>query len=60
MTVLDRLVQRNPLLAHGPRAHRTGIALPGDVAAESHRRRRRPMDVDAPRVHLGPEHRSAA
>jgi hypothetical protein len=57
--VLDRLVARNPLLGYGPRPHRTGIALT-ENAPTAVRRRRRPADVDAPRVHLGPEHRSAA
>ena len=56
--LIDRLVKRNPLLGYGPRAHRTGIALIED--APTARRRRRPLDVDAPRVHLGREHRSAA
>jgi hypothetical protein len=51
-TVLDRLVQRNPLLGFGPRAHHTGIVLPGEAPAPT-RARRRPRDVDAPRVHLG-------
>lgn len=55
--VLDRLVHRNPLLGFGPRPHRTGIALVEDAPTAT---RRRPADVDAPRVHLGPEHRSAA
>lgn len=58
--VLDRLVKRNPLLGHGPRAHRTGIVLIEDAPTATARRRRRPLDVDAPRVHLGREHRPAA
>ena len=53
-TVLDLIVKRNPLLAHGPRTHGTGIALavPAPTAP-----RRRAADVDAPRIHLGREHR---
>lgn len=27
---LAAFVDRNPLLAHGPRSHATGIAVPGD------------------------------
>jgi hypothetical protein len=50
--VLDRLVKRNPLLAHGTRTHSTGIALPTELPAAP-ARRRTPRDVDAPRVHLG-------
>jgi hypothetical protein len=52
-TVLDLIVKRNPLLAHGPRTHGTGIQLAAPAPAP----RRRAADVDAPRIHLGPEHR---
>jgi hypothetical protein len=48
--VLDRLIQSNPLLAHGVRTHSTGVALPTAATAPSRRARR---DVDAPKVHLG-------
>lgn len=47
--VLDRLIQSNPLLAHGPRTHGTGVALPAQTAPK----RRARWDVDAPKVHLG-------
>jgi hypothetical protein len=57
-TVLDRLVRRNPLLAHGPRTHSTGIALPAERPTASTRRHVR-WDVDAPRVHLGHAGRAA-
>jgi hypothetical protein len=50
--VLDLMIRRNPLLAHGPRTHSTGIQLAERAAAP--RAPRRPMDVDAPRIHLGP------
>ena len=49
-TVLDRLIQSNPLLAHGVRTHSTGVALPAQPAAPKRRAR---WDVDAPKVHLG-------
>jgi len=48
--VLDRLIQSNPLLAHGVRTHSTGVALPAQTAAPKRRAR---WDVDAPKVHLG-------
>ena len=48
---IDLLVARNPLLAHGPRTHGTGIVLqPIDQPVRRPRTRR---DVDAPRIHLG-------
>ena len=50
--LVDVFVKRNPLLAHGPRTHATGVQLPAAVPTAI-RRTRRPMDVDAPRVHLG-------
>lgn len=53
--VLDRLLQRNPLLGHGPRTHASGIALPTEVPPPK-RRVRRPAP-DAPRLHLGADHR---
>jgi hypothetical protein len=49
--LLDVLVKNNPLLAHGPRTHSTGVQLTQPTPAPV--RRRRPADVDAPRVHLG-------
>ena len=49
--VLDLLVRSNPLLAHGPRTHGTGIAMALPVPAARRPRARR--DVDAPRIHLG-------
>lgn len=48
----------NPLLAHGPRTHRTGVELPASASAPV-RSRRRPLDVDAPKVHLGHAGRAA-
>jgi hypothetical protein len=58
MTLVDLLIRQNPLLAHGPRTHGTGIALPTDAPVRTRRTAAR-WDVDAPRVHLGREHRSA-
>ncbi|WP_158589950.1 hypothetical protein [Amnibacterium setariae] len=52
--VLDVLITRNPLLAHGPRTHANGVALPTERRSAPRRPRR---DVDAPRVHLGPQGR---
>lgn len=49
---VDRLVAGNPLLAHGPRTHASGIRLQEPTAAPRRRRSAR-WDVDAPRVHLG-------
>jgi hypothetical protein len=60
--LLDRLVRRNPLLAHGPRTHSTGLVLPAERPAPAVRRRSRGhvrWDVDAPRVHLGHAGRAA-
>ena len=48
--VLDRLIQSNPLLAHGVRTHGTGVALPTQATTAKRRTR---WDVDAPKVHLG-------
>ena len=48
--VLDRLIQSNPLLAHGVRTHSTGIVLPAPTTEPVRRAR---WDVDAPKVHLG-------
>jgi hypothetical protein len=56
--ILDRLLSRNPLLAHGPRTHATGVPLPSAAPAPTRRRTAR-WDVDAPRVHLGREHRAS-
>jgi hypothetical protein len=59
--VLERLAvlwTDNPLVAHGPRTHGTGIELTAPV--RSVRPRRRPLDVDAPQVHLGHAGRRAA
>jgi hypothetical protein len=50
--LLDTFVTDNPLLAHGPRTHATGVQLP-QTAARPARRRRVWAPVDAPRVHLG-------
>ncbi|MBW4042647.1 MAG: hypothetical protein HIU86_11070 [Acidobacteria bacterium] len=57
-TIIDVLITRNPLLAHGPRTHASGIQLTKDAPT---RARRRPVrrDIDAPRIHLGREHRAA-
>lgn len=55
MSAIDRLIAGNPLLAHGPRTHASGIGLQ-QAAAPAPRRRVR-WDVDAPRVHLGRDHR---
>ena len=52
--LVDLLVTRNPLLAHGTRTHASGIELP--VSATPRRRGAR-WDVDAPRVHLGRDRR---
>jgi hypothetical protein len=57
-TIIDVLITRNPLLAHGPRTHASGIQLASDATARPRRRIVR-RDVDAPRVHLGAEHRAA-
>ena len=43
--VLDALITRNPLLAHGPRTHATGVPLLQEQRAPRRRARR---DVDAP------------
>jgi hypothetical protein len=56
--IVDLLVTRNPLLAHGPRTHASGIALPTEAAVRKPRRAHVRWDVDAPRVHIGREHRS--
>lgn len=53
--VVDLFVTRNPLLAHGPRSHRTGIALPSDRIAPGSTRSRG-ASPDAPRLHLGRAH----
>ena len=50
--LIDVFVKRNPLLAHGPRTHATGVEMTG-AAPISVRRPRARWDVDAPRVHLG-------
>ena len=50
--LVDMLLKQNPLLAHGPRTHGTGIALPTDAPVRARRPHAR-WDVDAPRVHLG-------
>jgi hypothetical protein len=55
--ILDLFVTHNPLLAHGPRTHSTGIVL--EPSAPAPRRPRARWDVDAPRVHLGHAGRSA-
>ena len=57
-TIIDVLITRNPLLAHGPRTHASGIQVSSDVPVRTHRRAGR-WDVDAPRVHLGADHRAA-
>jgi hypothetical protein len=49
--LLQALVAENPLLAHGPRTHATGVELTRPAARTSRRRWSAP--VDAPRVHLG-------
>jgi hypothetical protein len=49
--IIDRLIAGNPLLAHGPRTHASGIRLPEPTTVPSRRRAR--WDVDTPRVHLG-------
>lgn len=56
--LVDALIARNPLLGHGVRTHATGIALATDITTAP-RRRRRPLDVDAPKVHLGHAGRAA-
>jgi hypothetical protein len=57
-TIITTLITRNPLLGHGPRTHASGIRLATDAPAPARRRAVR-RDVDAPRVHLGAEHRAA-
>jgi hypothetical protein len=56
-TLTDIFIKQNPLLAHGPRTHRTGITVP--AASAPTRRPRARWDVDAPRVHLGHAGRAA-
>lgn len=54
--LMDRLIAGNPLLAHGTRTHASGIRL-HETAPAPRRRRAARWDVDAPRVHLGRDHR---
>lgn len=58
--LIDTLIARNPLLGHGPRTHANGIAVASDPRPSATKQaRRRPLDVDAPKIHLGHAGRAA-